>query len=354
VQAQPVREMLGLADRTRVLDLFEASMRGDVAAALAEFRDQYEAGADPVAVLQDLLEVTHWVTRIKLAPEAAGDSATPEEERTRGQANAQGLSIPALSRTWQMLLKGLSETRDAPQPVTAAEMALIRLAYAADLPDPADLVRTIRDGGAAPEPAARTAPPAGGSGAARGAAALSAAQARPVPVAEERPETTPTPRAEVRPIAVPDFAALVALAGERRDRLKTYLETYVHLVRFEDGRIEFRPAAGAPKNLPNELSERLAAWTGRRWIVTVSNAPGAPTLAQQAKDDGEALLERMRRDPAVAAVLAAFPGAEVVNVRELAGIDASEGDRPPNALADEPSDADVGDEDENDLNEDES
>jgi DNA polymerase-3 subunit gamma/tau len=159
------------------------------------------------------------------------------------------------------------------------------------------------------------------------------------------------PRAEARqPIAVPDFPALVALAAERRDRLKTFLETYVHLVRFEDGRIEFRPATGAPGNLPNELSERLAAWTGRRWIVTVSNAPGAPTLAQQEKDAGDALMERMRRDPAVATVLAAFPGAEVVNIRDLADIG---GAAPPNTLADDPSDDDVAGEDEDDLNEDE-
>ncbi len=352
VRAQPVREMLGLADRTRVLDLFEALMRGEVAAALAEFRDQYESGADPVAVLQDLLEVTHWVTRIKLAPEAAGDSATPEEERTRGQANAQGLGIPVLSRAWQMLLKGLSETRDAPQPVTAAEMALIRLAYAADLPDPADLVRTIRDGGAAPEPAARTAPasPAGKSSATRGAPAVATASAQPVPAMEERREM-PAPRAEARPVAVPDFAALVALADVRGEsRLKAYLETMVHLVRFEDGRIEFRPATGAPATLPNELSERLAVWTGRRWIVTVSNAPGAPTLAQQAKEADAALKERMRRDPAVAPLLAAFPGADVVNIRNLVDIGASEGTAAPSVLADIPSDADV--EDDDDLNED--
>jgi DNA polymerase-3 subunit gamma/tau len=251
----------------------------------------------------------------------------------------------------QLLLKGLGESRDAAQPVTAAEMALIRLAYAADLPDPADLVRTIRDGGgAAPEPTAvRAAPtpspaPAGKPLARQGAPAVATTSA---PAVEERREA-PAPRAEARPVAVPDFAALVALADARGEtRLKAYLDTMLHLVRFEDGRIEFRPAIGAPTTLPHELSERLAIWTGRRWIVTVSNAPGAPTLAQQAEEADAALKERMTRDPAVAAVLAAFPGAEVVNIRNLVDIG---GATSPDTLADIPPDADV--EDDDDLNED--
>src|SRR5712672_1062178 len=150
VRAEHVRQMLGLADRARVIDLFEALMRGDVAAALNELRAQYDTGADPAVVLTDLAEFTHFVTRVKVVPTVADDAALIEVERTRGRGFAEKLSVRVLSRTWQMLLKGIAEVTAAGRPLAAAEMVLVRIAYAADLPTPEDVIRSLDDNGQAP------------------------------------------------------------------------------------------------------------------------------------------------------------------------------------------------------------
>ncbi len=175
VRANDVRLMLGLADRARVIDLFEAVMRGDIAAALTELRAQYDTGADPAVVLTDLAEFTHLVTRVKVVPKVADDPALIEVERARGRAFAEKLSMALLSRTWQMLLKGIAEVASAGRPLAAAEMVLVRIAYAADLPAPDEVIRLLEEKGAAaapsvkpapapqqaaPSPAARSAPPA--------------------------------------------------------------------------------------------------------------------------------------------------------------------------------------------------
>ncbi|MCH7931999.1 MAG: DNA polymerase III subunit gamma/tau, partial [Proteobacteria bacterium] len=153
-----VRDMLGLADRAQVFDLFEAVMAGEVKAAFDELARQYEAGVDPLVVVQDLLELTHWLTRVKLAPGAAKSITVAELERRRGTELAERLSLAELTRAWQMLLKGLEETRTAPEPLAAVEMVLVRLAYVADLPTPGELVKAIRDGGGAAEAARSSAP----------------------------------------------------------------------------------------------------------------------------------------------------------------------------------------------------
>src|SRR5712691_7759992 len=146
VRAEDVRTMLGLADRTRVIDLFEGLMKGDIAGALKELRDQYDSGADPAVVLTDLAEFTHFVTRMKIVPAVADDRSLAEIERTRGRAFAAALSMRVLARTWQMLFKGLPEVQTAPKPIAAAEMVLVRIAYAADLPTPDELIRMLTSG----------------------------------------------------------------------------------------------------------------------------------------------------------------------------------------------------------------
>src|SRR6266852_2433714 len=150
VLAEHVRQMLGLADRARVIDLFEALMRADISRALQELRDQYDTGADPAMVLGDLAEFTHFVTRVKVVPAVADDVSLTEAERTRGRAFAAQLSMRVLSRAWQMLLKGVAEVQASGRPVAAAEMVLVRIAYAADLPTPDEVVRTLSDNISAP------------------------------------------------------------------------------------------------------------------------------------------------------------------------------------------------------------
>jgi DNA polymerase-3 subunit gamma/tau len=329
VSEAQVRAMLGLADRTQVFDLFEAAMRGDASAALAHFASLYAAGADPALVLQDLLELTHWVTRVKLAPSAAADPTVPEAERVRGQALAERLSMPVLARAWQMLLKGLTETQTAPHPGQSAEMVLVRLAYAADLPSPADLVRkagTAAPSGAAPAPAPAERKPVRAAEPVASAprpqpVGDSAAGSRGTALARSAPQpqalTEPAEPAEVLP--QPDsFAAVAQLFADQREAiLHAHIRNNLHLVRFDSGRIEVRPTEHAPPNLTNKMGELLTKWTGRRWVVSVSREEGAQTLSQAAAHEAERILTEAAAHPLVKAALETFPGAAIEAVRDL-------------------------------------
>ncbi|PZR96494.1 MAG: DNA polymerase III subunit gamma/tau [Stutzerimonas stutzeri] len=305
-----VRTMLGLSDRARVIDLFELTMKGDIAGALTELRAQYDAGADPAVVLADLAEFSHLVTRLKLVPEAAKDNSLSQAERVRGADFAQRLSIRVLARAWQMLLKAIGEVRQADRPVMAAEMALVRLAHAADLPTPDEALRMLRDGSGAVggngSPAPR--PPSGG-----GATALAArpvlASANPMPAAAQ-------PRASALP-QPQSFEEVVALASRQRDiTMKLALERDVRLVRFEQGRIEFALAEHGNRLLANDLSKRLKEWTGQTWLVAVVNAEGTATLREQAAAARDKRENDAANHPAVRAVMERFPGARIVDVRD--------------------------------------
>ncbi len=332
VRAEDVRQMLGLADRTRVIDLFEALMRADISRALQELRDQYDTGADPAMVLGDLAEFTHFVTRVKVVPAVADDVSLTEAERTRGRAFAAKLSMRVLARTWQMLLKGIAEVEAAGRPIAAAEMVLVRIAYAADLPTPDEVIRSLGDSargngaGAAPstptsraDMPARSEMPRGGGGT---RSQLASAAPLQEPVARGAEENAPAR-------ALNRFEDLIALAAEKRDvSLKSALERDVRLVRFEDGQLEIALEPSAAKMLVGDLSKKLHDWTGRRWMVVVSAEPGAPSLRSQAEERKTQLKSDARSDPLVQAVLTRFPGAEIVEVRPPAGVPATTDDLP--------------------------
>ena len=339
IHAEDVRQMLGLADRARVIDLFGALMGAELPRALTELRDQYDKGADPATVLGDLAEFTHFVTRVKAAPALAEDASLTEQERTRGRDFAAKLSMRILARTWQMLLKGIAEVQEAGRPLAAAEMVLVRIAYAADLPTPDEAIRLLADapGGSGPGPSvaapasARPEPPPsrteGLRNSTRGALA-------PAPVPVQMPAADVDADANQPHGAVASFAALVALAGEKRDlTIKSALERSVRLVRFEDSRIEIALEENAPKSLVGELSKKLADWTGKRWMVIVSREPGEPTMYAQEQARKAELKDGVRDDPLVRAVLARFPGAEIVGVRAPAEIEESPIEPPTDAGA---------------------
>jgi len=327
-----IRDMMGLADRSHLFDLFDLLMQGQTAGALAILAELYQSGADPALLLQDLLDLTHWLTRIKFLPQAADDPAAAEIERRRGRELAGRLSISVLTRCWQMLLKGLGEVQAAPSPLQAAEMALIRLTHAAEMPPPGELARRLLEAGAAgnaalaappPAPASVSGPapraPASIQGPTQGPAGPAAGRA--AVAIEESPRPAPSmSQAEpaVQSLAPLSFGDIVALADAQGDLiLRTNLVRHVHLVHFEPGRIEFRPGPQAPTNLANRLGARLTEWTGRRWVVSVSGEAGAPSLEQQAQAAIDAEREAAERHPLVQAALAAFPGSVVEAVREL-------------------------------------
>jgi DNA polymerase-3 subunit gamma/tau len=305
IEAQTIRDMLGLADRGRVLDLFEKLMGGAIAEALADLKNLYDSGADPLTLMQDLLEITHFLTRVKVAPAAQGFFDGGSGEAKRAGEIAAKLSVASLTRAWQMLLKGLFEVRDATRPILACEMALIRLAYASELPPADRLVRDILDSGAVPRGPATGAP---------SAAPVRSSSGAPTAAA---PKLTPAPQPDGAPVmkGLEDIALLAA--QNHAPVLKVHVENDIHLVRLEPGRLEFRPGPRAPRTLAGDLQQKLRDWTGVRWTVSVTSEGGAPTLAEQKKSAKAARIESVMQAPLVRAVLDRFPGAEIVAVRDI-------------------------------------
>jgi len=299
--ADMVRALLGLADRGRVLDLFDLILRGDAAGALSELGAQYANGADPMAVLRDLAEISHWLSVIKISPDAAHDPTTPQDERERGLVMASACPMRVLSRAWQMLLKSLEEVALAPNAMMAAEMAVIRLTHVADLPDPETLIKRLQSGpirGGAPvgatsgvhSPMMRLAPNARG------------------PVAQLAPD----PTAEIQLMT---FGQVVDLIRLKRDmKLLTEVEDHLRLVRYAPGRIEFEPGPYAAPDLAARLGQRLQGWTGQRWGVSIATG-GEQTISESRAAAADTARAEMLENPLVAAVMAAFPHAKITDIR---------------------------------------
>jgi DNA polymerase III subunit gamma/tau len=342
LKADEVRAQLGLADRARIIDLFEALMKGDMATALGEFRELYDTGADPAVIVADLAEFTHLVTRFKLVPSSADDRSLVESERKRGLEFAGTLSLRVLSRAWQMLSKGLAEVQGSEKSAQAAEMILVRLAYAADLPTPDEALRILRDdpgGNAASAPApsqGANAPSAPRMAVSAGGAQTSAA-----------PRRDPAPRmSEVAPATrLETFADIVALANEKRDiQIKIALEKFVRPVGMQDGRLEISLLENAPVGFANSLSAKLHEWTGKRWVVVLARQEGGQTVEEQRQGEEASRKQDASAHPLVQAALKAFPGAEIVAVRPRAAAPAPaaepEFDRAPDMPPDPPEEDD--------------
>jgi len=276
-------------------------------------------------VLGDLAEFTHFVTRVKVVPAVAEDVSMSEAERVRGRAFATQLSMRVLSRTWQMLLKGVEEVQASGRPVAAAEMVLVRIAYAADLPTPDEVVRSLAENSAAP------ARPQGNGGTMQAtsqsyAPRYEAPRGSPRSAAAVSPRPADDPAARLQEpvtaaptLSVASFEELIALAAEKRDiSAKMALERDVRLVRFEDGQLEIALEATAPRTLVHDLQRKLTGWTGKRWIVVVSKEQGAPTVRAQAEAQQAEIERGVQSDPLVQAVLNRFPGAKIVGVTQNA------------------------------------
>lgn len=316
-----VRDMLGLADRAQVLDLFELLMKGDIAEALGTLRSQYDSGADPVVVLSDLLEVSHWLTRLKVTPDTGTDALVSEAEKAQGGGMAEKLSMPHLTRAWQMLLKGLSEVKVAPSPIAAAEMVLIRLAYSANLPAPADLVKKLQS-----QPAGTATPgmaPASGPG---GATAVGA----PAPMAAgQSGGSTMQQGAQVlafnagahgdhpkHPMPI-DFEKLVALFNkEKEPSLAILLKDHTRLVTYKPGAIEINITRQTPPDFLMRVKSCLKHWTGNDWTLTISKEEGESTIRDQEVARDKQRKDEALQEPIVKALLASFPDAELLAVRD--------------------------------------
>ena len=324
--AAQVRAMLGLADRGRVLDLFDLILRGEAAAALSELAAQYADGADPMAVLRDLAEITHWISVIKITPQAADDPTTPPDERARGLDMSARLPMRVLSRMWQMLLKALEEVALAPNAMMAAEMAVIRLTHVSDLPDPETLIKRLTDGPRPAGPAGGTPVGGGGGGMTHAPTTRLQGPAPAPPLSSTRGpvmqaqasggQATAVALAEGGLLAYARFDQVVELIRARRDmKLLVEVETTLRLAKYSPGRIEFEPSAEAPRDLAARLAARLQGWTGVRWAVTVVNTGGEATIAELRDSAVAKAKAEAAHIPLVQAVMAAFPGASVGEIR---------------------------------------
>jgi DNA polymerase-3 subunit gamma/tau len=353
VSAANIRAMLGLADRGRIFDLLSHLVAGDAKASLQALEGLFRDGAEPSQVLTDLAEAVHITTRIKTVGVEPASEGLAGEEKSRAAELGSRLSTALLARLWQMLLKGIEETAKSPNPLAAAEMVLIRIAYTSDLPPPDEIIKALGGMTGAPKRADRPAAEAPSD------RALAKAEADPstAPAATVRPQQSVadedepplsdgsldadadfdagedhldaearesadyTPAAPMhRPLNT--FADVVALAGDRRDaKLKVNLEDHVSLVRFDAvaGAIDLFLLPGAPPEIANDLRERLIKWTGRRWVVMLSRQPGEPAVGAVRREREAAELAALKRHPAVASVLETFPGAEIASVKPIPG-----------------------------------
>lgn len=317
--ASEVRAMLGLADRGRVLDLFDMVLKGDAAGALAELSAQYAEGADPMAVMRDLAEITHWVSVVKITPEAAEDPTVSPDERARGLAMADKLPMRVLTRLWQMLLKTLDEVASAPNAMMAAEMAIIRLTHVADLPAPEELVRKLHANAQPPTS------PRNGGGTVQNNGPATSLNMPARPVSRKDASGSGTATGPVAALALeaqsalahyPTFDHVVELIRANRDvKLLVEVETCVRLAHYQPGRIEFAPTADAPRDLAQRLGQRLQHWTGNRWAVTVINDSKSETIAEVRDAAENALQASALEHPLMQAVLAKFPKARITSIR---------------------------------------
>ena len=333
ITEEAVRAMLGLADRTRLFDLFDMLMKGAIKDALDCFSELHDAGAEPQALLQDLLELCHWLTRLKHVPSAADDPAVPEAERTRGRAMAEALTVPTLTQTWQMLLKGMEETNRAARPALAAEMTLVRIAYAADLPSPSDALRAIGAGGASAQPKDPPAasPASAPAPAPRSAATVGSAGAASVPASAPEPVPQPAPVAASAPYVQPtSLREIAALAEERREPiLSAWLRTEVRSIRVAAGAVEINCGRSPDSKMLTLLQERLEQWTDERWMIALSEDGGEPTLDEQDRAKQEATDRAAMDHPLVRQVLDAFPGARVRKIHRPVPDSGNDGDASP-------------------------
>lgn len=334
IKSDDLRLMLGVADKVRVIDLFEAVMAGEIAQAISLMQEQYNGGVDPAQLLVEMAEFVHLATRFKLSPEVTdSDSLTPEE-RHRGRAASERLTIPVLTRAWQILMKGLEELRSSPRPLQSADMVLVRLAYAAKMPTPSDALRLLevgRDFNGSREALTENvdhkthtiaaAPAVTSVRAGRGSNLTGNTSIRSLvatsPTAQVSKKLLSIDSKAVESVSVIEsFQELIALAETKRDiRLKIALENDVKLVHFEHGRVEFELAPGGARDLASNLIQKIQAWTNERWLISVVATGGRSTLKEQ-----QMLKEREKRtdlesDPLVAAVMTEFPGAQIISVR---------------------------------------
>ena len=308
---EQVREMIGLADRSRILDLFSLIMEGNALSALNELSAQYAAGADPIVILKDLAEVTHWISVVKISPNTSEDPTVTTDERDRGLKFSNQLSMRSLTRMWQMLLKVLEEISFAPNSMMAAEMAIIRLTHVSELPSPDELIRKLEKN-SYPEVQIGDVKKKSGNKSTVTSSIVSSGSG--VAIAKVK-EIIEDPLEQFK-----TFEDVVSLIRFNRDmKLLVETENYLRLVKYKPGRIEFQLTQEASIDIPSRLAKKLKSWTGENWGITIVNEGGGATIAEKRDASKQNLHLKVMEHPMVKSVLENFPGSNIheVHVQNL-------------------------------------
>ncbi|MEM8833872.1 MAG: DNA polymerase III subunit gamma/tau [Pseudomonadota bacterium] len=321
VTAENVKNMLGLADRAIVLDLLEHVLKGETEASLKVMDDLYDKGADPSVVIQDMLELSHLLTKYRAVPNYQDNGLMDEGEQGRIKELADLLSMPTLNRTWQILLKGLDDIKRAPNIRAAAEIVLVRLNYAANLPDPAAIVEKLKDSTPSKAPTNNNKAPASNNA---GVATAQAAQPTLLDQGQTSPSSAqPTASLALKPETnesdddqlIGNLSDVVKLLEKNGHMiLASQIFMHAHLVALKDGLIELRPTDNAPQRLTQDLSQALKAITGQRWVVTVSTKQGEPTLAELETQVEKELRDRVLQEPLVQQIFEKFPNSNLKSI----------------------------------------
>ena len=306
LKANDVRQMLGVTDRTQLFDLFETLMKGDIKTTLEHLKTQYTAGSDPLMIAQDLLSLTHWLTRVKIIPQLAEDKTTPEAERTKGKELANTLSMATLTSTWQILLKGLNEIKIADNPIIALEMLLIRLAFLSELPSLETVLSDIKKNTLAPAEQPIIKAPI---------------QAKPEPKIKQPQPTISTNEVAQKPFCDPDkiktLQDISALAKEAKERLLAFnIETYIRPISIEKGKIVCTFTPDVPKGFSAELTKFLAEKTGIQWVFSLTDSAQSQTLKEAKEVKKGLILEELKKTEPLKSVLTVFPKAQIGRIKE--------------------------------------
>lgn len=329
VSEEQVRDMLGLADRAQIFDLYKNILAGKTADALAKLRHQFHHGADPAVIIQDMLELTHWLTRLKVVPDAGDDLVTSEAERKQGLEMANGLSIPILTRTWQMLLKGTEEVRISPNPISAAEMVIVRLTFSANLPTPEELVKQIKNNPQQTNPSNAPHTSSGGTSAQASSTITDGSSdtggsPQAFNVIHGSGQTAvrvsdPTPQTNEDFIASPTSFEQLATLFEKKGEpdIAFHLNDNVRPVSFDQGRIDIRTNDRVPKNMTGRMAGLLKQWTGQNWVISLSSELGENTLYEKDKAEQAALSKMVMENELVKSILSTFDGASLSDIRKI-------------------------------------
>jgi DNA polymerase-3 subunit gamma/tau len=314
ITPESVRDMLGLADKTQTFTLLQHIFAGRMEEALTHVRRLHTQGADPAMLLGDLIDITHYLTRICVAPALAANVHFAPAEQALAAGMASSLTVPALTRAWQILLKGHEEMRHAAQALATLEMILVRLGYASSLPTPAEIARALENG-ATSLPAPSPARSGGGGSVHSMTSAVGSGSTMPVTHAPTTIMSAAAPKIESQPLAaVESYEDVVKLFEEKREAmLASHLIADMRLISFEQGRIEVRPVAHIAADVPARIHRRLQEWTGQRWTLAYSEAEGEPTIRERRQAEAAKARDYAVSHPKVQAALDAFPGATVVD-----------------------------------------